>query len=72
MASEKYAYLLSWNPGMFRQGGDGNSDKKLDIKVGETKRWSCTSKHPKVGDDIYMVRLGMEPTGIFLKGVVTK
>ncbi len=72
MASEKYAYLLSWNPGMFRQGGDGNSDKKLDIKVGETKRWSCTSKHPKVGDDIYMVRLGMEPRGIFLKGVVTK
>lgn len=59
------AYLLTWNPEHFKLGGDG------DVTPGTEHRWTCHSKQPKVGDTVYLVRLGTEPRGIVARGVVT-
>ncbi|MEZ9462754.1 AAA family ATPase [Vibrio splendidus] len=65
-------YLLTWNPKHFITGGDGNESGKLDYEVGDEVRWSCHSKKPKIGDVVYLIRLGTEPRGIIARGKVTK
>ncbi|MEZ8603116.1 AAA family ATPase [Vibrio splendidus] len=65
-------YLLTWNPKHFITGGDGNESGKLDYEVGDEVRWSCHSKKPKIGDVVYLIRLGAEPRGIIARGKVTK
>ena len=59
------AYLLTWNPEHFKLGGDDG------VVIGEEQRWTCHSKQPKVGDTVYLIRLGQEPRGIVARGVVT-
>jgi 5-methylcytosine-specific restriction protein B len=65
-------YLLTWNPKHFITGGDGDESGKLDYEVGDEVRWSCHSKKPKIGDVVYLIRLGTEPRGIIARGKVTK
>ncbi|MEZ8307797.1 McrB family protein [Vibrio splendidus] len=65
-------YLLTWNPKHFITGGDGNESGKLDYEVGDEVRWSCHSKKPKIGDVVYLIRLGTESRGIIARGKVTK
>lgn len=60
------AYLLTWNPENFKIGGNG------DIEVGADLRWTCHSKQPQPGDTVYLIRLGVEPRGIVVKGTVTE
>jgi 5-methylcytosine-specific restriction protein B len=60
------AYLLTWNPDHFELGGDAN------VVVGEEQRWTCHSKQPKIGDAVYLIRLGVEPRGVVATGVVTQ
>jgi 5-methylcytosine-specific restriction enzyme B len=60
------AYLLTWNPEHFKLGGDGA------INAGTEHRWTCHSKRPKVGDTVYLARLGVEPRGVIVKGTVTE
>ncbi len=65
-------YLLTWNPKHFSTGGEGSEPGTLDYAVGEQIRWSCHSQQPKLGDTIYLIRLGVEPRGIVAKGTVSK
>ncbi|HFQ5324846.1 TPA: McrB family protein [Vibrio vulnificus] len=65
-------YLLTWNPKHFSTGGEGSEPGTLDYAVGEQVRWSCHSQQPKLGDTIYLIRLGVEPRGIVAKGTVSK
>jgi len=65
-------YLLTWNPKNYTKGGDGDVDYSLGLKPGAIERWSCHSKQPKIGDTVYLIRLGVEPRGIVAKGTVAK
>jgi 5-methylcytosine-specific restriction protein B len=59
------AYLLTWNPKHFEIGGDGG------VVPGTEQRWTCHSRRPRLGDRVYLVRLGVEPRGIVATGIVT-
>lgn len=59
-------YLLTWNPNNFSEGGDSG------VTSGEVTRWSCHSQQPKIGDRVYLIRLGVEPKGIVASGTVTR
>lgn len=65
-------WLLSWNPKNWNAGGVGTSNFSLGLNTGDTVDWRCLSKQPKAGDVVYLIRLGVPPKGIVLKGVVTK
>jgi 5-methylcytosine-specific restriction enzyme B len=60
------AYLLTWNPENFNFGGDGG------VAVGEERRWTCHSTQPKPGDTVYLIRVGQDPRGIVMRGIVTR
>lgn len=59
-------YLLTWNPVNFNEGGDSG------VQPGIIARWSCHSRKPKIGDRVYLIRLGSEPRGIITSGIVTR
>ncbi|MGF1763380.1 McrB family protein [Aliivibrio kagoshimensis] len=65
-------YLLTWNPKHFSTGGEGSESGVLNYAIGEQVRWSCHSQQPKMGDTVYLIRVGVEPRGIVAKGTVTK
>ncbi|HJH09422.1 MAG TPA: AAA family ATPase [Psychrobacter pasteurii] len=61
------AYLLTFNPKHF-----SNPEKILTYAVGDKDTWACYSKQPKLGDTVYLMRVGVNPKGIIAKGTVTK
>ncbi|WP_305421173.1 McrB family protein [Photobacterium leiognathi] len=65
-------YLLTWNPKHFSTGGDGSESGSLNYHEGEIVRWSCHSQQPKLGDTVYLIRVGVEPRGIVAKGIVSQ
>ena len=71
-STESQAWLLTWNPKRYTEGGDGSEEGTLNISQGETVRWSCISKSPKIGDAAYLLRQGIEPKGIIAKCIVAK
>jgi hypothetical protein len=65
------AYLFAWNPAKWdwKDLLDDIDQVKTAGKV--TIRWSCTSyRRIKLGDRVFMVRLGSEPRGIMASGRV--
>jgi 5-methylcytosine-specific restriction enzyme A len=65
-------YLLSWNPKRWHWVDFDEMAEAL--KAGElvTTRWSCGHvKRIKTGDRAFIIRLGVEPKGIFASGTVT-
>lgn len=68
MAAQPKAWLLTWNPEKYTQGGDGDAEGTLDLAVNAQVRWSCGSSQPVVGDAVYLLRLGVEPRGIIASG----
>ncbi|MGI9276300.1 MAG: McrB family protein [Endozoicomonas sp.] len=66
------AYLLTWNPKHFALGGEGSEDGSLKYKVGDEITWSCSSKKPREGDTVYLVRVGEEPRGLVARGTVVE
>lgn len=65
-------YLLTWNPKNFSNGGEGSELGTLDYQSGDVVRWSCHSQQPKLGDTVYLIRVGVEPRGIIAKGIVSQ
>lgn len=59
-------WLLTWNPENFKEGGDAG------VRQGEVSRWTCLSKQPQLGDQVFLIRLGVEPRGIVAAGVITR
>lgn len=73
MNVDQPAYLLTWNPKYYSlvksvEGGD----QEQPYAIGDEIRWTCSSKQPRLGDTVYLIRLGEEPRGLVGKGVVTK
>ena len=73
MNTGESAFLLTWNPKHYslvkRTGG---ADEAQPYSAGDETRWTCGSKQPKVGDTVYLVRVGEEPRGIVARGIVTR
>jgi len=59
-------YLLTWNPEHFKAGGDAG------VKPNISNRWTCHSQQPKLGDRVFLVRVGVEPRGIVASGIVSR
>lgn len=66
------AYLFGWNPNKF-PWEDLPKDKQKLEKTGELEdNWSCAShKTIQPGDRAYIVRVGVEPKGIFASGYIS-
>lgn len=66
------AYLFGWNPRKFKWEDIDKDIEKL-TETGELKdNWSVVShKTIKPGDRAYIVRVGVEPKGIFASGYIS-
>ena len=60
------SYLLTWNPEHFKDGGDAG------VTPHTSNRWTCHSQQPKLGDRVFLVRVGVEPRGIVASGIVSR
>jgi hypothetical protein len=65
------AYLFGWNPQKF-EWADLDDDKKKLADTGKLEdNWSVIShKSIRPGDRAYIVRVGVEPKGIFASGII--
>jgi hypothetical protein len=66
------AYLFGWNPFKFKWADLDDDIKKLS-ETGELRdNWSVVShKTIQPGDRAYIVRVGVEPKGIFASGTIS-
>lgn len=66
------AWLLTWNPGSWNWTNYKAwcKDTKLGNKFVEP--WTCASKQPAVGDEIFLIKTGDPPRGILAHGYVAK
>ncbi|WP_183579454.1 hypothetical protein HDF18_23215 [Mucilaginibacter sp. X5P1] len=66
------AYLFGWNPVKWAWHDIDEDIQKLSANGGLEETWSVAShKTIQPGDRAYIVRLGLEPKGIFASGIVT-
>ncbi|WP_100340154.1 hypothetical protein [Mucilaginibacter auburnensis] len=66
------AFLFGWNPAKF-EWADIDEDVAR-VQAGETveDNWSAAShKSIQPGDRAFIVRVGVEPKGIFASGIIT-
>ena len=65
------AFLFGWNPIKFKWDNIDEDIKKLKTSGELVDNWSVASyKNIKPGDRAYVVRLGLEPKGIFASGYI--
>lgn len=66
------AWLLTWNPASWYWADykEWCADTKLGNK--HTEPWTCSSKQPAVGDEIFLIKTGAKPRGILAHGYVSK
>ena len=66
------AYLFGWNPLKFAWADMDDDIKKLKTTGYLVDNWSVAShKTIQIGDRAYIVRLGVEPKGMFASGVIS-
>jgi hypothetical protein len=66
------AYLFGWNPVKWAWDNIDEDIQKLSAAGGLEETWSVAShKTIQPGDRAYIVRLGLEPKGIFASGIVS-
>jgi len=66
------AYLFGWNPIKFKWEDIDDDIKKLQTEGKLEEDWSVAShKTIKPGDRAYIVRVGVEPKGIFASGYIS-
>ncbi len=64
-------YLFVWNPKKWNWKTLEQSIEQLENSGNVTERWSCRShKTIKIGDRVFLARVGSEPKGIFAAGYV--
>lgn len=68
----KRAFLFGWNPIKWPWDDLDNDIKKLSEEGLLKEDWSAASyKAIKPGDRAFIVRLGIEPKGLFASGIIT-
>ena len=71
-APKTNAYLFGWNPIKFPWGDMVQDIEKLSETGHFEDNWSAAShKTIKPGDRAYIVRVGVEPKGIFASGIIS-
>ena len=66
------AYLFGWNPIKFKWEDLDDDIQKLAINGKLEEDWSVAShKTIKPGDRAYVIRVGVEPKGIFASGIIS-
>lgn len=70
--SGKRAWLLTWNPDNWNW--ENYDEACISTKDGETVvvPWTCSSRQPIAGDEIFLIKLGKQPRGIIAHGRVAK
>ena len=65
-------WLLAWNKNNWYW--ENYSDKCVKTKNGQTVResWSCSSTKPKLGDEVFMIKLGEQPRCLIGHGHVVR
>lgn len=65
-------WLLSWNPKNWKW--DKYSEWCDGTEIGKrfTESWTCLSKKPAVGDEVYLIKLGEKPRGIIGHGYISR
>lgn len=66
------AWLLTWNPAIWNW--ENYKDWCVDTKLGKKhmEPWTCASKQPAVGDEVFLIKTGAKPIGILAHGYVAK
>jgi hypothetical protein len=65
------AYLFGWNPLKWEWAGLDDDINKLTVTGKFEENWSIAShKIIQPGDRAYLIRLGLEPRGIFASGFI--
>lgn len=64
------SWLVSWNPDNW-YWEDYKEDSEI-TKQGEiySDQWSCISTQTKIGDKVYLIKLGNQPRGIIASGTI--
>ncbi|MSA03610.1 AAA domain-containing protein [Lactonifactor sp. BIOML-A3] len=67
---EKRGWLLTWNPANWTW--DEYKEWCEGTKKGETYTisWTCNSKQPQIGDDVFLMKTGAQPRGVIGHGRV--
>ena len=68
--SNKSCWLISWNPENWDWYDYDRTCAKTTLENTFIDRWSCTSKKPKIGDEVFLIKLGDKPRGIIGHGFV--
>lgn len=70
--SGKRAWLLTWNPDNWNW--EDYEEVCNSTKEGEktTVPWTCASKQPMIGDEVFLIKTGKQPRGIIAHGRVLK
>ena len=70
--AHRAAWLLSWNPKNWNW--KNYEDWCVNTKTGKKFKdtWTCYSKQPKIGDEIFLMKTGKPPRGILAHGYVVK
>ena len=68
----KKVWLLTWNKDNWHW--EGFADKCDATAAGETfvEDWTCSNTNPKIGDEIFLMKLGKQPRGIIGHGRVIR
>ena len=68
-----HAWLLAWNPDNWIW--EEYKNRCEGTKAGQKfppEPWTCYNKHPRIGDDIFLMKTGLPPRGILAHGHVVK
>lgn len=71
-ASQKRVWLLTWNPDNWNW--EDYEEVCVSTKEGKTTviPWTCASKQPVIGDEVFLIKTGKQPRGIIAHGHVEK
>ena len=66
------AWLLTWNPASWDWTNYKAWCKETKLGSKFVEPWTCASKQPAVGDEIFLIKTGSKPRGILAHGYVAK
>ena len=70
--AEGKVWLISWNKDNWAWGNFSEICEQTKQGQTFTDSWACTSKLPKIGEEVFLIKLGEEPRGIIGHGFVKR
>lgn len=69
---QKAAWLLTWNPVKWEWQHFPVWCKETKAGNVRKEEWTCSSKKPALGDDVFLMKTGDQPRGIIAHGTVSR